>query len=378
DEQQECSPAKECKAGRQEGRGRERERERGREMESCSHVLDIVRESTGLLCSSLLPILLLITLVLIFPVSSISLSQVMTNSHLAGQLSILLTRHLALAGLRVSSLTSLFYLQLSQTLLSQAMCFPAILTLWMLAKAAIFYILACRDRGKEASVMGFLEWGPRAWCRIAMTYMWGCVFVVLVTAIVLLLEVAGAMLLQITGTLMDMEDLESSVYVILETGAMSAYAVVLAPLVIILSLGTVVAGMEETKCGPRALLRVLTLLKRRRLQPALLLFLITSIATTGIEGAFQYRVLGRATLPALGPASSLIEAPLLIFLHSFLLLFDTIMSVVFYRACQSTVDNSSLYFGDKVKQEEEEDHFSIAVHIVEQQCRKMFTTRTLS
>ncbi|MCO5568023.1 hypothetical protein L7F22_021719 [Adiantum nelumboides] len=342
-----------------------------------SSVLDIVRQSSGLLCSSLLPTLLLITLVLIFPVSSISLSQVMTNSQLAGQMSVLLTRHLALVGIHISSLTSLFYLQLSQTLLSQAMCFPVILTLWMLAKTAIFYLLACRDRGKEASVMGFLEWGPPAWCRIAATYLWGCLLVVLITAILLLLEVAGAMLLRIvTGTLMEMENLESSLYAILETGVMSAYAIVLAPMIIILNLGSVVAGMEETKCGPRALLRVLTLLKRRRLQPALLLFLITGIAITGIEGAFQYRVLGRATLPVSGPASSLVEAPFLIFAHSFLLLLDTIMSAVFYYACQSAAD-ASLFLCRKNKQEEEEeeeDHFSIAVHVLEQQCRKMFTS----
>lgn len=323
-------------------------------------VLDIVRESSGLLCANL-PVLLFITLVLIFPVSSITLSQVMTNGLLADQLSTHIQHHLAQAGLHPTSFNRLFYLQLSQTVITQAFSFPVIITLWLLAKTAIFYITGCSYHGREATVTGFLIEGPRVWSRLAVTYLCGSVMVLGLTGLVVVWPVVAA---KVVGSL-------GSMY--LEAALLAVYAVVLAHMLVVLNLGSVVSGVEERCCGGRALFKALVLLKRRRMQAALLLFLITATATAALECAFQYRVLGRngpTILPP--PSASLLEAPLLVFAYSFLCLFDTIMSFAFYHACQSAAETASHCHHHH---EEEDDHFSIAVEMVEQQCRKiMYTT----
>ncbi|KAH7294564.1 hypothetical protein KP509_27G007600 [Ceratopteris richardii] len=195
---------------------------------------------------------------------------------------------------------------------------------------------------------------------------------VFLTSAILTLGLAGTTLLHFVSTVFeDVSHAQSLLRFILDMSTLFVYAVLLAPSVVIFNMGCVVAGMEDPKCGSLAFLRSLSLLKGRRLQPALLLFLIMNAPISFMEVAFQYRVLRGATMtPDSLPALGLLEAPFLIFCHSFLLLFDSVVSVSFYRACQLEADTTK-YCSDM--EDADEDQFSIAIHLVEQRCRTMIS-----
>lgn len=320
-------------------------------------VLEVVRESSGLLCANL-SLLFFITLTLIFPVSSITLSQVFTNGLLSGKLSSHFQGVAEAGGLLESPFNRALYLHLSQALLCQALCFPVIITLWLLAKTAILYIIGCSHHGKEASIVGFLNEGPWLWSRLAVTYLWICLMVLGFASCVILspLLVAG---------LVESLALSGSFLGLLETPLVVVYSVAFAHMLIVFNLATVVSVVEK-RWGGGALLKALFLL-RARMQPALLLFLLSTVATFMVECVFQQRVLGGIA----AAASALWEAPLLIFLYSFLYLFDTIMTFVLYHACQQQ-DASDRENAPPHETHCTLEHFSIAVEMMEQ-CRKMYS-----
>ncbi|KAH7442942.1 hypothetical protein KP509_02G009000 [Ceratopteris richardii] len=280
-------------------------------------LLEIVRESTALLCKDL-PIFMFITLTLIFPVSCITLSQVFSESPLAGSLSLHLHKIAEAGGLLQSPINQALFTYSSQALLSHAFSFPVFITVWLLAKTATLYIAHCSDIDRQPSLLGFLSKGPRLWSRLAVTYLYTCVLVLGFTSFAMASPLILVGVTQSVG------------------GSRSVLALIAALLAMVLSIGFAhllmtsevahVVSVVEKKCAGRALLRALNLLQGRA-QLALILLVVSELAAFMADGAFQKRVMAAQT------ATSLLEAPFLIFFHSFIRLFQIIVNFVFYRSC---------------------------------------------
>ncbi|MCO5594734.1 hypothetical protein L7F22_048767 [Adiantum nelumboides] len=319
-------------------------------------VLDIVRESSVLLCANL-PILFFITLTLIFPVSSITLSHVFSNGPLAEKLSSHFHRVAVAGGLLDSPINKNLYIYSSQALFSHVLCFPITISLWLLAKTAILYIVDCYYVHREASILGFLHKGPKLWSRLATTYLYTCILVLGFAGLVM---VSPLILLGITESL----QAPGSLLSILETPLVMVFCVAFAHMLMVFDVANVVS-VAEKRCGGSAVRRALSLLKGR-VQVALTLLVLAKFAAFMAEGVFQNRVLG-----AHMPTNSLCEAPVLIFLYSFIHLFRTIMSFVFYRWClQETCPACQSPPSPDFPSSATLQHLSITVEITEQ-CRKM-------
>ncbi|OAY74244.1 hypothetical protein ACMD2_17504 [Ananas comosus] len=291
------------------------------------NALEILRETVRILRADPSPFMSILALLLCPVSAALLLSNALPGA--AASAARALARRLALlavsSGLPPAHLLRQLSLHLAGSLVSAAVCFPFLLTLLLLARAAIAYSVACSYAAKHVVPSQFLSSVvPRIWRRLLYTYLCVCVAVSACLALFLALLLLVCNLFAVM-----LYPPEIIVYPALLT--VLAFSMAYAHTIIICNLATVISVLEEVS-GPQAVLRSVRLIKGQT-QAGLLIFLGSTIGLAFVEGLFEHRV---KTLSYGDGSSRLWEGPLLVLMYSFVMLVDSMMSAVFYFTCRSS------------------------------------------
>ncbi|KAJ4961935.1 hypothetical protein NE237_021845 [Protea cynaroides] len=287
------------------------------------NALEILKETVNILRYNSSGFLV-IAAVLICPVSALLLSNVLVDQSIARRLTIRLLIVARSTGLPLKSYIKQSCQRLSEMALAASYCFPMYITFSLLSKAAIVYLVDCTYSRKKFDVSKFFTIILKIWKRLVVTYIWACMVIVGCLALFLVLLVAVCNIFSVAGSSSDL-----IVYSAMMIGLV--FSVVFANAIIICNLAIVISVLEDIS-GPEALLRS-SILIQGQTQVGLLIFLGSTMATTFVEGLFEHRV----KILSYGDGSSrLWEGPLLVIMHSFVVLVDSMMSAVFYFTCRSS------------------------------------------
>lgn len=186
--------------------------------------------------------------------------------------------------------------------------------------------MACNYAGREVVFVEFLVMIRRIWRNLVSTYIWVCASIIGCLALFIILTVAVCNSLFVLGY-----PPEIIVYPALLT--VLIFSVAYAHTVIICNLASVISVLEDAS-GLKAFLRSVKLV-RGQTQAGLLIFLGSTISFAFVEGLFEHRV----KKLSYGDGSSRIwEGPLLVLMHSFVVLVDSMLSAVFYFTCRSGME----------------------------------------
>uniref|UniRef100_A0A2P2JUD1 Uncharacterized protein MANES_01G032000 n=1 Tax=Rhizophora mucronata TaxID=61149 RepID=A0A2P2JUD1_RHIMU len=286
------------------------------------NALDILRETIRILrynCT----FFMLITALLICPVTAIFWSNVLIDLSIVKRLTTRLMLVAKSSGLPLKPVTNQSCHRFAEMVVSSVTCFPLFLTLSLLSKAAVVYSVDCTYSRKTAYSSKFLVIISKIWRRVTFTYVWACMVIVGCITLFCVLLFAICSMLSILGFWPDL-----NLYSAMMVGLV--FSVVFANAIIICNVAIVISVLEDVS-GPQALLRS-SILIRGQTQVGLLIFLGSTIGLAFVEGLFQHRV----KILSYGDGSSRIwEGPLLVIMYSFVVLIDLMMNAVFYFSCRS-------------------------------------------
>lgn len=292
------------------------------------NALDILRETIRILRFNSWAFMA-ITVLLICPVSAVLLSNVTVDESIVKNLTIRLMLVARTSGLPLRSIIKQSCQRFAEMVISSASCFPLYATLLLLSKAAVVYSVDCTYSRKKFDVSKFCVIIAKFWRKILSTYMWACTIVVGCITLFCVFLVAFCSALSVLGFSPDVV-----VYAALVVGLV--FSVVFANAIIICNIAMVITVLEDVS-GAQAMLRSSILIKGQT-QVGLLIFLGSTIGTAFVEGLFEHRV---KTLSYGDGSSRMWEGPLLVIMHSFVVLIDSMMSAVFYFSCRSfSMENS--------------------------------------
>ncbi|KAJ6982633.1 hypothetical protein NC653_025672 [Populus alba x Populus x berolinensis] len=284
--------------------------------------LEILRETVRILrCNSWS--FMTIAALLICPVSAILLSNVLVDQSIVKKLSIRLLLVAKSSGLPLRPFIKQSCHRFSEMAVSSAMCFPLFITLSLLSRAAVVYSVDCTYSKKNVDGSKFLVIISKNWRRVVSTYLWSSLVIVGCLTLFCVLLLAACSTFSAIGFWQEL-----NLYAAIIAGL--AFSVVFANAIIICKTAVVVCMLEDVS-GPQALLRSSVLI-RGQTQVGLLIFLGSTIGMAMIEGLFEHRV---KTLSYGDGSSRIWEGPLLVVMHSFVVLIDLMMSAVFYYSCRS-------------------------------------------
>ncbi|KAG6523950.1 uncharacterized protein LOC122045626 [Zingiber officinale] len=286
--------------------------------------LDILRETVRILRADPAPFMTALAF-LICPVSAALLSGALAPRAATAALSHRLARLSVASGL--PPLRSLLQLcrHLAASVLSAASCFPLLATALLLARASIAYSVACCYACKKSVHAEFFAVVRRIWPRLLSTYLCVC------AAISACLSLFISLILLVCNVFARLGyPPEIVVYPALFT--VLIFSMVYAHTIIVCNLASVISVLEEVS-GLQALFRSVQVI-RGQTQAGLLIFLGSTIGMAFVEGLFEHRV---KTLSYGDGSSRLWEGPLLVFMYSFVVLVDSMMSAVFYFTCRSSI-----------------------------------------
>ncbi len=218
--------------------------------------------------------------------------------------------------------------RVTEILISNIVDIPFTAVFSPLLKAGVAYIVACSYGGKKPMVMESWRLLQKLWLRLMQTFALSCsiFFAAAFAALLMYASRSGN-----TTT--------SSSFIVIVAGiAASAIAAIslcagFAFMSVLCSLAYVVTVLEGLH-GGKALVKSLYYL-RGKLQVAMLLFLVTNVNGTLLDILFEFHIIASTDPSTDNLLSKLWEAPLLVFMHSFVYLFDAIMISVFYYICKS-------------------------------------------
>ena len=284
--------------------------------------LEILRETVRILrCNSWS--FMTIAALLICPVSAILLSNVLVDQSIVKKLSVRLLLVAKSSGLPLRPFMKQSCHRFSEMAVSSAMCFPLFITLSLLSRAAVVYSVDCTYSKKNVDRSKFLVIVSKNWRRVVSTYLWSSLVIVGCLTLFCVLLLAACSTFSAIGFWQEL-----NLYAAIIAGL--AFSVVFANAIIICNTAVVVCMLEDVS-GPQALLRSSVLI-RGQTQVGLLIFLGSTIGMAMIEGLFEHRV---KTLSYGDGSSRIWEGPLLVVMHSFVVLIDLMMSAVFYYSCRS-------------------------------------------
>ncbi|KAL2603222.1 hypothetical protein R1flu_019714 [Riccia fluitans] len=296
--------------------------------------LDIMREAARLLRrhSDLLTTL---TAVLICPISIIVLTHVLVTHKIIDWLAV----RVEMSMLEGSPATEFhtpqmkfIYQKLAEFWVTSVVSFPLAVTMDSLAKASVVYTVASTYAGLKVSFGDILHRVvPRVWFRLAMTYIFCCLLFVALGVVVIL----GMQLL-------------NGVFVALNVSSVIAFALVCTIGLLcggIFLFGRMLLNVATSACvledlvGFKALVRTFFLIQGR-MQVGIWSYIVPASCTAFLALLFAYRVTDSNEYTEYNSSASW-EGPLLVLMHSFVYLFDHIMSTVFYFTCPtfSSIDN---------------------------------------
>ncbi|XP_010258644.1 PREDICTED: uncharacterized protein LOC104598320 [Nelumbo nucifera] len=290
--------------------------------------LEILRETVRILRYNSSGFLV-ITAVLICPVSAVVLSNILVDHSIVKRLTNRLLLVAKSSGLPLKYFIRQSCQRLSEMTISAAFCFPLYITFSLLSKAAIVYSVDCTYSRKKFNMSKFFAVIIKIWKRVVSTYTWACMVIVGCLALFLVLLVAVCNIVSIVGC-------PSSVIVYPAVMMGLVFSIIFANATIICNLAIVISVLEDIS-GPQALLRSGVLIQGQT-QVGLIIYLGSTIGMALVEGLFENRV---KTLSYGDGPSRIWEGPLLVIMYSIVVLVDSMMSAVFYFTCRSSSIESS-------------------------------------
>jgi hypothetical protein len=235
--------------------------------------------------------------------------------------------------------------RVAEILISNIVDIPFTAVFSPLLKAGVAYIVACSYGGKKPTAMEIWRLLQKLWLRLMQTFALSC-------SIFLAFAAAFAALLMYASRSGNTTTSSSFIVIVAGTAASAIAAISLcvgfAFMSVLCSLAYVVTVLEGLH-GGEALVKSLYYL-RGKLQVAMLLFLVTNVNGTLLDILFEFHIIASTDPSTDNLLSKLWEAPLLVFMHSFVYLFDAIMISVFYYICKSaggSLESLDRYTADK-------------------------------
>ncbi|OIW10276.1 hypothetical protein TanjilG_28027 [Lupinus angustifolius] len=292
------------------------------------NALDILKETVRILrfnsCS-----FMAIAVLLICPVSSVVLSNVLVDDSILKSLSIRLMLVAKASGLPLRPLIKQSCQRFAEMVISSATNFPLYVTLLLLSKAAVVYSVDCTYSRKKFEASKFCVIIRKFWRKIVSTYMWVCTIIVSCITMFFVFLILFCSALSVLGFSLDV-----AVYAAVMVGLV--FSVIFANAIIICNIAIVISVLEDVS-GAQAMLRSSILIKGQT-HVGLLIFLGSTIGLAFVEGLFEHRV---KTLSYGDGSSRMWEGPLLVIMYSFVVLIDSMMSAVFYFSCRSSTIETS-------------------------------------
>lgn len=291
-------------------------------------VLDVMQESTTLLRRHN-GILLTLGLALAVPLSAILLSHVLLLLPFMEYL----VRAVELAAAQRFKQHShrAGYRRLAEIIMSNVVDIPFSALFSPLLKAGVAYVVAATYGRRRLELQEIVDILQRIWLILMQTFMWTC-------SVYLTFASAFATLLWFASRADKASNLFGTVSLLAAFILGLALALGLAYASVICNLAYVVSALEGFH-GKPALIQSMHLLKGRS-EVALLLFLVTNVNATLLDILFEFHII--RTTDASIIYDKYWEAPLLVFMHSFVFLFDAIMISVLYYICKSSEPPGSL------------------------------------
>ncbi|RZR80369.1 hypothetical protein BHM03_00006395 [Ensete ventricosum] len=288
-----------------------------------TRALEILRETVRILRADPAPFMT--ALALICPVSAALLSGALVPPATAALLSHRLALLAVASGLPPTR--PLFHLcrHFVAILLSAAACFPLLFTALLLARSSIAYSVACSYAGRKVRRVEFFAAVRPIWRCILFTYLWICAAISASLVLFLAFLLLVCNMCAILGYPPEIIVYPALLVVLV-------FSIVYAHTIIVCNLASVVSVLEDIS-GLRAFLRSVRLIRGKR-QVGLSMFLGSTIGMGFVQGLFEHRV---KTVSYGDGSSRLWEGPLLVFMYSFVVLVDSMMSAVFYFTCRSSI-----------------------------------------
>ncbi|KAI5387370.1 uncharacterized protein LOC127106076 [Lathyrus oleraceus] len=293
------------------------------------NALDILRETIRILRFNSWGFMI-ITVLLICPVSAVLLSNVLVDESIVKNLTIRLMLVAETSGLPLRPMIKQSCQRFGETVISSAMCFPLYATLLLMSKTAVVYSVDCSNSKKKFDSSKFCVIVAKFWRKILSTYMWACTIIVGCVTMFCVFLVAFCSALAVLGFSSNVV-----VYAALMVGLV--FSVLFANAIIICNIALVISVLDDVS-GAQAMLRSSILIKGQT-QVGLLIYLGSTIGMAFVEGLFEHRV---KTLSYGDGSSRMWEGPLLVIMYSFVVLVDSMMTAVFYFSCRSSsMENSN-------------------------------------
>ncbi|XP_024391753.1 uncharacterized protein [Physcomitrium patens] len=292
------------------------------ESHPATQILDIMRESTTILRKHN-GILLALGLILAVPLSTLLLSGVLLHLPVIDDF----VRMVQLAAEQRFKQQSHHsgYRRLAESMMSNLVDIPFSALFSPLLKAGVAYVVASTYTRKRVKLAEILETLQKVWLLLVQTFLWTCsVYITFASAFVTLLWLASR--IGEASTMCNNFSLLAAALVGLALAAGLAISNVMC------NLAYVVTILEGTQAR-QALMQSVRLLKGR-FEVALLLFLVTNVNATMLDVLFEFHIIRNADSSI--AHDKYWEAPLLVYMHSFVHLFDAIMISVLYYVCKSS------------------------------------------
>ncbi|KAL5572688.1 hypothetical protein UlMin_022285 [Ulmus minor] len=212
---------------------------------------------------------------------------------------------------------------LSKISIQMILCFPSFITFSLLGRAATVQAVSDIYRGVYLDGRRLFLRSGLSWIKLLYTTFWEFLIVLgLIGVLVASLAILPKMV-EKCGVTSEMLGF-GGVLVFLGI----PLCVIFAHVMVVGNLARVIAVLESECCGFESLLKAKTLMEGKR-QTALIMALLSNVGFRMVECVFEFRMCR---------GINLWEVPLLVSMYSLVLVFDTVMNVVFYYACKSLND----------------------------------------
>lgn len=212
---------------------------------------------------------------------------------------------------------------LSKTMVHIIICFPSSITFSLLGRAATVQAVSDIYRGINLDPRRLFMRSGLSWIKLFHTTIWEFLIVV---GLVGVLVINLAIVPKIFHSFGICSEILGFWGVLGVLGI--PFCVAFAHVMVVGNLARVLSVLEGDLYGFESLLKAKNLMEGRR-QTALVMALLSNIGFRLVECVFEFRMC---------TGINLWEGPLLVSMYSLLLVFDTIMNVVFYYSCKSFDD----------------------------------------
>ncbi|KAJ8753342.1 hypothetical protein K2173_019741 [Erythroxylum novogranatense] len=247
---------------------------------------------------------------------------------------------------RSSGFFTLINLKLSQTISANIFTLPFTLTFLLVAKASVIQALNHHKPCLQPSFSSVIS----IFSHLFVTYVWNSFLIISANA------TAFCLLFFIFSFLEGLGYYTPTCLLFLSASGAVLYSIILANTLIICNLSLVLSGFEKSG-GHMAILKACIMI-RDRASTALTIALPVNMGMAGIEALFQYRI-GEKSGILMG-----LEATLIAYMYSILIVLDTIMNCQFYRSCKasSCVDQEWKYaYRIEISEEDNRGYLSLKV-----------------